>query len=687
MKTRTLSIVFVLSVLIVGIITTPPSISMTMQQTQNQSRKNGASDYPQKRIRKPGYILNRARQVPSTIRQPGTQPLEISKLEPSGKCDTCHGGYDARVETVHNWRGSMMANATRDPLFWAALAVAEQDFYGAGDICIRCHSPSGWLAGYSKPTEGSGLAVNHSNGVDCDFCHKVTNPDNSEHTGVQNYPFIANDKQAHARGYYGSGMACMWGKKDMLGPYIDPIGDHQSLKSDFHRSGNFCGTCHDVANDVVGDLAHNNGIQKSADSIAASGSIDSPLTEKTAFNYFPYQYGIVERTFSEYKSGLLSSTLVSKYDSLPSDLKGGAVKAAYKNSLGAGTHGNYADGSDRYFSCQTCHMKPVNGTGSNKKETPARRDLPLHDMTGGNYWGADVLIYLDSLDRLRLGGGLTPVQMAALKDGRSRAMKQLSKAATLVWKNNDPATKTVKLINQTGHKLITGYPEGRRMWLNIKWYDPVNALIREDGKYDKLTVYIDGNTTRVDTILNLNDPNTKIYEAHHGMTQEWAAQLISLGYDPNLPVTYDRITGNVTATLGDLATDSGNTYDTFHFVLNNAVVKDNRIPPYGMDRETARIRNVLPVPESQYVLDNHTFRHWDEIDLNPPENAVYATIDLLYQTTSWEYIQFLYLANNEQNIFLKNEGRFLLEAWRNTGMAAPYTMASLIWNGRNHPNR
>ena len=78
--------------------------------------------------------------VPTEIQQPGTQPQEVSNLESPDKCDNCHGGYDLSVEPAHNWRGSMMANAGRDPIFWATLAVAEQDFDGVGDLCIRCHS-------------------------------------------------------------------------------------------------------------------------------------------------------------------------------------------------------------------------------------------------------------------------------------------------------------------------------------------------------------------------------------------------------------------------------------------------------------------------------------------------------------------------------------------------------------------
>jgi len=147
--------------------------------------------------------------VPSTIDQPGTQPGEIGNLSGPDRCDNCHGGYNTSVEPAFNWRGSMMANAGRDPIFWGTLAVVEQDFDGAGDLCIRCHSTAGWLAGRSTPTDGSGLGTGDSDGVECDFCHKMTNPDNSERLGVMNPPFIANDGAGN--GYYGSGMSSMWG--------------------------------------------------------------------------------------------------------------------------------------------------------------------------------------------------------------------------------------------------------------------------------------------------------------------------------------------------------------------------------------------------------------------------------------------------------------------------------------------
>ena len=609
--------------------------------------------------------------VPNEIQQPGTQPREVGNLETPDKCDNCHGGYNKAVEPAFNWRGSMMANAGRDPIFWATLAVAEQDFDGAGDLCIRCHSTGGWYGGRSTPTDGSALAAGDADGVECDTCHKMTNTDNSEHLGVMFPPFIANNELTPAIGYYGSGMLSLWGGGEKLGPYSDATARHQFLQSKFHRSVDFCGSCHDVSNPAVGDLAHNSGKQTTAGPVIASGTLGSPVDVKAAFNNFPFQYGIVERTFSEYKSGLLSKTLVKNYAALPLDLQAGAVKAAFDSAKG-----DYADGAPRYFSCQTCHLRAVTGQGCNKN--PAiRPDLPLHDMTGGNSWMPDAILYQNAQGTLRLGGAMTAVQIEATQAGKARAQQQLKLAASLGVSAN-----TLKVTNLTGHKLISGYPEGRRMWLNIKWYDGSNVLLREDGKYGLLPVTTLGVPSPVKTILNLADPNTKIYEAHYAMTQEWANQLLSLGYPSTLALSYDRVTGAVNYTVGQLAAQAPGTYhETFHFVLNNHVAKDNRIPTYGMTYDEAAKRNALPVPAAQYgsPTAGGTYNYWDTITLSPPTGAVYATIDLLYQSTSWEYIQFLYLANNKANTFLANEGVNLLNAWLNTGMSEPFVMASTTW--------
>lgn len=609
--------------------------------------------------------------VPTDVQQPGTQPLEVGNLESPDKCDNCHGGYDRAVEPAFNWRGSMMANAGRDPLFWATVAIAEQDFDGAGDLCIRCHSSAGWHAGRSTPTDGSGLAAGDSDGVDCDTCHKTTNPDDSEHLGVMNPPFEANDEATPATGYYGSGMLSLWGGSEKLGPYADATARHQFRQSRFHRDVRFCGSCHDVSNPVVGNLAPNNGRQSAVGAVIANYILGGPVDGKAAFNNFPFQYGVVERTFSEHMAGALSKTLVSSYGSLPADLKAGAIQAAYDSA-----RGNYSDGTPRFFSCQTCHMRAVTGQGCNKNPA-VRTDLPLHDMTGGNTWAPDAILYQNAQGKLRLGGGMTATQIDAVGAGKDRALAQLRLAASLMVSGN-----TVKVTNLTGHKLISGYPEGRRMWLNVKWYGANDVLLREDGKYGDFNVSSPGAPPVVKTLLDLDDPNTKVYEAHYAMTQEWAARLLELGLSASMPLAFDRATGLVSYTLGQLAAQAPGTWrETFHFVLNNYVAKDNRIPTYGMTYDEARARNALPVPGTQYgdPGPGGTFRYWDEVTLNPPAGATRAAIDLLYQTTSWEYVQFLQLANTRTNAFLADEGVNLLEAWANTGMSQPVAMASATW--------
>jgi hypothetical protein len=155
--------------------------------------------------------------IPNEVQMPGTQPGEVGLVD-SSACVSCHGGYDTAVEMGHNWKGSMMSHASRDPVFWAGLAIAEQGYPGAGDMCLRCHLSIGWTAGRSVPTDGSAMLESDADGVSCQLCHKLTNPDQSELIGVQNAPFIANDGGMPAEGYYGAGQYVLWGGTANLGP-------------------------------------------------------------------------------------------------------------------------------------------------------------------------------------------------------------------------------------------------------------------------------------------------------------------------------------------------------------------------------------------------------------------------------------------------------------------------------------
>jgi hypothetical protein len=144
-------------------------------------------------------------------------------------------------------------------------------------------------------------------------------------------------------------------------------------------------------------------------------------------------------------------------------------------------------------------------------------------------------------------------------------------------------------------------------------------------------------------------------------------------------LTYDRLTDAPDHTLGELKNEaSGVAYHTFHFVINNFMTHDNRIPPYGMRYDDALLRNALPVPYDQFGNpgEGGVYNHWKEVDLDIPTGAVSAEVRLFYQQTTWEYIQFLWLENDQQGPFLGQEGVNMLDSWLNTGMAPPVEMAT-----------
>lgn len=611
------------------------------------------------------------------IQQPGTQPLQATLMGVPAGCAGCHGYYDQAVEPFENWEGSMMAQAGRDPVFWAALAVAEGDVPGAGNYCIRCHSPRGWHEGRVGPSDGSGLApATDSEGVECAICHNMVNPDGSEYPGVQSAPYVANDGGAPAEGFYGSGMMVLAGNFVRYGPYGNATAGHGWAQSAFHRSSQLCGTCHDVSNPLVGDLAPGNGAQVPLAPGQYSGIPNTPVTTKAAFLNAPYKYGIVERTFSEHVASSLSTTPVSAYASLPADIQRGAIKRAHDQALLAGNGGDHEDGTPRFFTCQGCHMEPVVGEGASFGQGPLRFDLPRHDLTGGNTWAPDAIRWLDNQvpSLLRLGAGISASTSASMDRGILRARATLQRAGALDFTGN-----TLRVTNLTGHKLITGYPEGRRMWLRTRWRDEQNNLLREDGGYASFSSTVNGTPYTVNSIV---DPYARVYESKFAITQDWALQLLTLGVSPTTPLAFDRVTGAVTQTLLGLASSPpGTEVETFHFVLNNKLVSDNRIPPYGFSHDTAQTRNALPVPATQFGNPGPggTYLHYDTVPMTPPVGATRADVELLYQTSSWEYIQFLKLANPGTNAFLATAGDEIFDAWRNTGQSTPEVMAKAHW--------
>jgi hypothetical protein len=645
--------------------------------------------------------------------QPGTQPRTFDggalgagdnqlpvtlQLERASYCTDCHDfGLASPASTSPGamWKGTMMANAARDPLMYAALAIANQDVPGiGGDYCLRCHSPAGFLAGHTRPNRwsaGNGgqdypcVSYDVGSFSDCrcldppactqrDFCRetaaRVANGycaikfDDAIDPSFAGHPFdpkthadepneqalVVGDGGAHDPYDDGEGIQCatchrMQNPNDpsafsnrfggnyslrtdsqqlagwltprsvRVGPYptaynfcTDPNNPatcagagsahaHPVAQSNFHTQGMFCGQCHDVTNPLLNRLSQT--------------GVDQGFRMP------------IERTFSEWSASL--------YARAPA-------------------------GDPNNKNCQTCHMPSTNNGGvCIPSQQPLNRTaVPQHQFTGGNWWMPNVFANVIAPGA---GGTGDPNWFYQLVNGVDRqgaylavasaAQATLASAASLTVMGA-PSTTTsgglvtfsVRVTNQTGHKLPTGYPEGRRMWLQVTAGVPNQASASaffQSGAYD--------DTTGVLT----KDSQIKIYEVELSPAGATAP--------PSPPV--------------------------FHFAGNQIVWKDNRIPPLGFDTAAGNFAEMVPVGAT-YPTDGagHLVNYDDtSYTFSVPAFAagdVQVTVQLVYQTTSKDYIDFLRMANTSNG-----RGQDMTTIWQNHGRGPFVVMAQSMFTVAN----
>ena len=116
--------------------------------------------------------------------QPGTQPngdsMTFDQIVGSSNCTFCHGEFNVETAPYDPWVSSMMGQSARDPVWHAALSIANQDVKFGGETCIRCHAPRAWLSGKSFTTESFDIFTEFDaedfDGINCNFCHRAVNP-------------------------------------------------------------------------------------------------------------------------------------------------------------------------------------------------------------------------------------------------------------------------------------------------------------------------------------------------------------------------------------------------------------------------------------------------------------------------------------------------------------------------------
>jgi len=441
----------------------------------------------------------------------GTQPFELQiPLEPVENCELCHAGFEnAPFDT---WSGTMMANAFRDPLFLAALTIAEQDVPTAGGFCLRCHVPNGWLEGRCLPGDGSRLTGDDIDaGVGCDSCHRMFD---EGLTG--NAQYSVHDSPAKV-GTIGTNPAT-----------------HGVVQDEFLASGDMCGVCHEVSNPALND--------------------------------FP-----IELTWTEWAA---------------SDFK--------------------EDG----ITCQDCHMKEARGIIANTSGAPDR-DVNVHRFVGSNAWIPQVLAQeYPELGREEAYAAVTADAKALHKEAADVTIEfppGMSAGSAVLF--------NVRVENNTGHKLPTGYPEGRRAWLEVEVQDANGKQLLSSGAYDTQTAIL------------TKDNQLRAYQALLG-------------------------TGGV---------------QSFHMVKQDTLLEDTRIPPRGF----IPLPHTTPVGRSYAENADGTLVNYDRapyVLYLPAEAASPITVrsTLWYQTTTRDYVTFLRDENQTNEL-----GDEMYRMWEAYGKAPP----------------
>jgi len=272
----------------------------------------------------------------------------------------------------------------------------------------------------------------------------------------------------------------------------------------------------------------------------------------------------------------------------------------------------YANGPEAR-SCPSCHMPRESGmlpvaTGALDRPDPAR-----HDFAGANEWGVAMLkaafpaLRDDAYDRSR-----TAAQSSLRAAARVEIRSLPQQAAAL-----GEVELAVRVTNLAGHKLPTGYADGRRVWLEIAVIDGAGNVSVQSGAYDPVTAHLE------------DDPQLRKYEAVHGRD--------------------------------GLAED--------HIVLHRQILQDSRIPPRGF-QATPVTAPVGPISFSDgqggfVAHDDAIFR----LKLPPTPGPATVRVRLFYQAVGAHHIEAIAAENTTDT-----RGAELMRLWKETGKAAPFLM-------------
>lgn len=416
---------------------------------------------------------------PFLLELPAVGASMFDRFATSRECALCHSNSpnatamrDAagnEIAPFNLWQGTMMANASRDPL-WRAVMSAEiaatPDARGViEDECMRCHAPMASEAQRAQlqdarvdlltntETPVNQLALD---GVSCTVCHQID-------------PANLGTEESWSGGFVIEGGRKIYGPHE--NPATGPMQAHVNYTPTYAphvTESKLCATCHTVfthALDENGDVASE--------------------------ERFPEQTAYLEWQNSSFNA----------------------------EELG-----------DEGRNCQSCHMPTVDENG-NVIETRIARSPPggdffidprkpfgRHLFVGANTLMPEVMKDMRTV--------LNPQATDAAFDATIALAKQRLEYETAQLFVADAAFEggrvafDVNVHNEVGHKFPTGFP-ARRAWLHVRVLDDAGDVLFESGAWNERGRIVAGNGEILDV-----EKAAGGFEPHHDVvTREDEVQI------------------------------------------------------------------------------------------------------------------------------------------------------------------
>jgi hypothetical protein len=342
----------------------------------------------------------------------------------SGACASCHTGLvdqdgtDVSIDT--NWRGAIMANASRDPYWRATVRSEVLDLPDLGavieDKCASCHTPMARFtamsvgmtttvldAGFLDPQhELHALAID---GVSCTLCHQIEEAGLGAPQSFSGGFSIDIERPAGERLVYGPFPAAKGPASVMqdVSGYLPVQGPHTTQSE-------LCATCHTLYTPYV--------------------DVDGQIAGE-----FPEQVPYLEWQHSQYEQ----------------------------------TH-----------ACQDCHMPPAQGGVrlASVGGGPPRSPFGQHLFIGGNVY---LLSLLQTFGEAHAVTASSEHFQRKIDQTLEQLQERTARVTIEETEVADSHLTTVIAVNSAvGHKLPTGFP-ARRLWLHVTVKDATDNVLFESG--------------------------------------------------------------------------------------------------------------------------------------------------------------------------------------------------------------